>query len=334
MTQELISVIIPVYNAADFLQRCINSVTDSTYTCLEIICINDGSTDESLSLLNQLASQDSRIRVINQSNKGVSAARNRGLDEAVGKYVVFVDADDWVHREHFSLLYRTASKYEADMVIGGYTQTSTYNETCRYHYLPFSKDIQVDSAEFYRSGNLTSSPWCKLFKRSSIGTLRFPIGIHFGEDQIFNVSFFANLDSPCIRRVELPIYFYFDRPGSLVHNTDVNRFLLLAEHYLANIQSYKHKDIPLSHIYRTLCFYRYEGRIVGKKNVINQTSRRAFQQVRPWLLQEKSFSAKQKLKYLIAEAFPFLYRIKLLSQDPSMRAYEQFLKMRASSDVE
>ena len=99
--QNKISVIIPVYNTAPYLRRCLDSVIQCTYHNLEIICVNDGSKDESLSILEHYQALDNRVRVINQSNSGVSAARHKGLAYATGKYVSFVDSDDWVNPQEF-----------------------------------------------------------------------------------------------------------------------------------------------------------------------------------------------------------------------------------------
>ena len=93
--EELISIIIPIYNAEKYIERCINSLKNQTYKNIEIICINDGSTDNSLNILKRIAITDNRITIIEQENKGVSVARNKGIESAKGKYIMFLDADDW-----------------------------------------------------------------------------------------------------------------------------------------------------------------------------------------------------------------------------------------------
>ena len=124
MHEELISVIIPVYNTAEYLPRCLESVLNNTYRNLEVICINDGSKDNSIEVLNAYAQKDSRIRVIDQENAGVSAARNRGLDEVVGEYIAFVDSDDWIHRQYFEVLLASARDHDAQIAICNYTMLS------------------------------------------------------------------------------------------------------------------------------------------------------------------------------------------------------------------
>ena len=113
-----VSVIVPIYNVQDYLPKCLNSLINQTLKDIEIICINDGSTDDSLIILQNFAFQDKRIKVIDQENKGVSAARNAGLDIAKGEFVGFVDGDDWVDLNFYECLYNTAKLSNSDIVKG------------------------------------------------------------------------------------------------------------------------------------------------------------------------------------------------------------------------
>ena len=105
-----ISVIIPVYNTAEYLEKCINCIILQTLSDIEVICINDGSTDNSLDILNTYAEKDKRIIIINQENAGQSVARNIGLDIAQGQYVYFVDSDDTIHEQTLEIMYRVADR--------------------------------------------------------------------------------------------------------------------------------------------------------------------------------------------------------------------------------
>lgn len=110
-----VSVIIPVYNVEKFLPKCLDSLLNQTIKDLEFICINDGSTDNSSEILKRYSNKDPRIKIINQDNLGVSAARNAGIKIATGKYIGFIDSDDWVDNNYFELLYKAAEKYNADI---------------------------------------------------------------------------------------------------------------------------------------------------------------------------------------------------------------------------
>ena len=116
-----VSVIIPVYNIEKFVEKCIRSVMGQTFRDLEILAVNDGSTDRSGEILERLAAEDSRIVYISQENRGVAAARNRAVDMARGKYLTFVDGDDYIGRDYISCLYAAAEKKNAEMLICGVT---------------------------------------------------------------------------------------------------------------------------------------------------------------------------------------------------------------------
>ena len=116
----MISVIVPVYNSEKYLKACIDSIIKQTYTDLEIICVNDGSTDGSLEILREFACMDSRVVVHSQENHGVSTARNVGLKFAHGEFVSFIDSDDEMELDMYELLIQTQNEYQADIVHCGY----------------------------------------------------------------------------------------------------------------------------------------------------------------------------------------------------------------------
>ena len=115
--EKLISVIIPVYNVVNYFDRCINSIINQTFKNLEIIIVDDGSTDGSSEACDKIAKIDNRIKVIHQINMGLSAARNAGLNIATGEYIAFVDSDDYLHPRMYEILYKEMTKNEVDMVI-------------------------------------------------------------------------------------------------------------------------------------------------------------------------------------------------------------------------
>lgn len=121
---KTITVIIPVYNAGRYLAHCLESIVQNSYRNLEIICINDGSTDNSLTLLYDFQKRDHRIVVINQENAGVAVARNVGMLHATGEFISFVDADDYVHPMYFELLIKEMLRYNSDVVIGDLLRVS------------------------------------------------------------------------------------------------------------------------------------------------------------------------------------------------------------------
>ena len=113
-----ISVVVPIYNTSIYLSKCLESLINQTYKDIEIICINDGSTDNSLEILNKFQKKDNRIKIITQENQGLSAARNKGIVEANGEYISFIDSDDWVDLDFFEKLITALEKEHADIAAG------------------------------------------------------------------------------------------------------------------------------------------------------------------------------------------------------------------------
>ena len=117
----IVTIIIPVYNTERYLRQCLDSVINQTFKDFECICINDGSTDNSYNILKEYVQKDNRFTVINlPENKGQGNARNKGINIAKGKYITFIDSDDWVKENHIEQLYNNITKYNSDIVIGSF----------------------------------------------------------------------------------------------------------------------------------------------------------------------------------------------------------------------
>ena len=128
MQKDLISIVIPVYNVENYLNRCIESIISQTYENIEIILINDGSKDNSLLICKEYKNKDKRIKVIDKKNEGVSIARNIGVEKSSGKYVIFVDSDDWIEKTFVENLHKKISEYNVDICIGGCINYSDKNQ--------------------------------------------------------------------------------------------------------------------------------------------------------------------------------------------------------------
>ena len=185
-----ISIIVPVYKVEKYLRRCLDSIVAQTFTDWECILIDDGSPDGSGKICDEYAETDSRFKVIHQENKGVSAARNAGIDMAKGEWVTFVDSDDWMDVEMLLELHSVAKKHDADVVVSGITE---WNESLQKRRKFSQKVGQLDmpqDIEWYMQ-----APWAKLYNRMFLEKyhIRFPIGIALAEDLYFNflVFFFS-----------------------------------------------------------------------------------------------------------------------------------------------
>lgn len=205
----LISIIVPVYNASMFLNKCLKSITKQTYENLDIILVNDGSTDKSRDICEKWKN-DSRISVYHKKNEGVSSARNYGLDKVKGEYVCFVDADDWLPLNGVELLVNNAITRSSDFVFGCATGIGTISK--KYYGKNSGMTILTSDVENliqYASILKTElSPWAKLFKAELIkdNNIVFPVGVAYGEDSIFVLRYLKN----CYVVSSIPdtVYFY------------------------------------------------------------------------------------------------------------------------------
>lgn len=180
-----ISVIVPVYNVGAYLEKCLNSLVNQTYRNIEIICVDDGSTDSSTLILNGFAERDSRIKVITSENFGVSHARNLGIKAAVGNYIMFVDADDYIDSNTCSILINDLRKSNADIVVfGGSTTTGIQWIDAR---LTPVKEEYIDNTKgaIFSCGCMKPFIWNKIYRRSLIADnqLYFDESMDLGEDQ-------------------------------------------------------------------------------------------------------------------------------------------------------
>ncbi|MGL4570223.1 MAG: glycosyltransferase family 2 protein [Clostridium sp.] len=189
-----ISIIIPVYNSETYIKRCIDSILSQTFYKFELICIDDGSTDKSLEILYEYDCKDERIKVIKQKNGGPSKARNKGLEVAKGKYVAFVDSDDYLENEYLERLFEKSM--ENDIIIANYKEETENNkkEIKIFECLLDNKNnSEIIEEILLGSGGYV---WGKLFKYSAISenNLKFDENINMCEDLIFIIDFFTKIN--------------------------------------------------------------------------------------------------------------------------------------------
>lgn len=175
---ELISVIIPIYNSQKYLDKCIRSFIDQTYTNLEIVLIDDGSTDESLKICESYSVLDSRIKVFHKENSGQSDARNVGIEMSSGELIVFHDSDDYVDKDYIEYLYNIKNKYKTEMSVCAY---NVVDEKGRILFgVNGGKEIKLTKEEFFKrmlnEEGITVSPCAKLYERKLFENVRFPSG--------------------------------------------------------------------------------------------------------------------------------------------------------------
>lgn len=225
-----ISVIIPVYNASRYLPECLESIMAQTFSDIEIICINDGSTDNSLQILQDFRLKDSRIKIIDQKNAGVSAARNAGIKGATGRYIGFVDSDDTVEKNFFETLFVKAQENNADIV---FSMGLSPSDTLAPEKIYGKSAIRSEILPLFFKMDIHNAIWNKLYTASIIKdeNILFPVGLTHGEDAEFNIQFLAHAQTLLV--IAYSGYHYRETPGSATRNVVKFSFL---QHAIENFQ--------------------------------------------------------------------------------------------------
>lgn len=183
----LVSVIVPVYNTEDYLERCVESISRQSYSNLEIILVDDGSSDRCPEICETLAACDSRVRVIHQANAGPGIARNAALDVFTGEYVVFVDSDDYVERQMIQEMVGAAEDTGSDLVLCGFRRV---NPPLSTDHGTYAEQVQFDNVglmrEYLSKSTIWPGPVAKLFHRELFSTLRFPALPRMEDDYIMH----------------------------------------------------------------------------------------------------------------------------------------------------
>ena len=268
--QKLISVIIPVYNTAPYLPRCLDSVINNDYKNLEIICVNDGSTDSSPEILRGYEKNDSRIKVFDVKNGGVSRARNIGLDSASGEYIAFIDSDDWIHRQYFDILIDFAQEQKADIVSADYIETDTCIddnniEKASVQYLGFDGcgALKYKQNRFY--------VWGKLFSKKAIDSIRFDEDLSFGEDNLFVLDVYGKNKKLGTVMLKCALYRYFVREQSASREDFLEKQIVLYKRQMQRIEEYDDGGLAKEYIsvgLHSAIKYRRQFRKISKKHPI------------------------------------------------------------------
>lgn len=239
MEKEKVSIIIPVYNSESTLKRCIESVINQTYKNIEILIINDGSKDKSLNIMNEYKNKDERIIVINQKNKGLSGARNTGVNNATGDYITFIDSDDYIKPNLVKDTIKIFEEYECDVVRNNYElsyengKTKLRNEMYEENRIINIEEKKEELIQNILLGKVQSYSWLLTIKREILdkNNLKFDEDIFFMEDIVFIIRLIF-----CIKNIYFvrePNYFYYQsNENSLTKDTkkyvkNINNILVM-----------------------------------------------------------------------------------------------------------
>lgn len=243
---SLISVIIPVYNVEPFLKECIDSIISQTYFNLEIILVDDGSTDESGDLCDQYSDMDRRIIVLHQKNMGLSCARNSGIEIANGKYIFFLDSDDYIHPQLIECLYNTLVENRADIAFCAH-QSVQEKEKVEFQFINSIADLCIETItgqeciERFHSDDSVDMRvvWNKLYKMEYFKDLRFPAGkVH--EDEFVTYKLLYPLEK--CSYIKSRLYYYRNRSGSIVNQEFSMNYFDKVEAYYGRMEYFRERN--------------------------------------------------------------------------------------------
>lgn len=242
MEDKKISIIIPAYNIEDYLERCLDSVLEQTYHNLEILVVDDGSTDNTARIIDKYADKDSRIIAIHQKNQGVSMARNNALDLATGDYIGFVDGDDMIDIDMYRTLVMCMEKENVDIAHCGYQMV--FPNRIDYYYNTKEKillDRESGVYELLVGSRIEPGLWNKLYKSSLFDDVRLVKGVQETEDLLCNFELFMRAHNSYF--IDVPLYHYMIRSGSAT-TTPISENKRRDRLYVTETMYNKCKEIP------------------------------------------------------------------------------------------
>lgn len=331
----LVSVVVPVYNLEKYIENCLKSIVAQTYKNLEILCIDDGSTDGSADIIKSMAENDLRIKYVYQENAGVSAARNRGMNEATGEYLMFVDGDDYLHYQAVELLHKSLVKVGADIVCSHFKITESLSEEMPYVEPPEPERSSHEMLFTEKYNSISGKSACSKLYKTDIARLEsFPVGITNGEDGYYFILLLNH--NPKVFSIDCQLYYYYTRPNSTVTSRfTIKRFTTT---YSFDMLCEKLKDSPnlflkkycLQYLFQSIFYNRTQA--IGtscEKEVISESKRIG----KKWL---KDFQRNNDISPIIKISFTVffysrhIYELARAIQDPTMI---DFYKSRKKENI-
>lgn len=245
---KTVSVIVPIFNTQDYVSGCVESITKQTYNNLQIILVDDGSTDQSGVICDRFTETDNRITVIHKKNGGLSSARNAGLEIATGKYVMFVDGDDYIAENTIEILINTANSTNADIVQFQYTETYSCYKSVYCDYIG-ETTLKRDTKDFfdylYGFGGVAASACTKFYKRGLFDNQHFEEGIIHEDEQLLT---FMLQKVSSVAYINATLYYYVMRPSSIMKSNFSKSnldFFYVSETRLQQLLILKYYDLAM-----------------------------------------------------------------------------------------
>lgn len=314
---SLVSVIIPVYNVEKYLHRCLNSVKNQSFKNLDVILIDDGSTDKSGEICENYCKEDFRFRVIHQKNRGQATARNLALDMAKGDYICFVDSDDYIEKTMIETLYNSITNNNADIAVCGYNRVNETGELIKT-FFPFNSEGVLNKREavleILKDIHLFSFLWDKIFKRELFKNIRLP------ENKLFeDVATVYKIVQKAEKIIVIPLalYNYVERNSSTIASYSDRRFRDQLEAFYGQEKFAKqhHYDEAIPwinyHITETKRRILYWYISTGKKDQIKKILKELKREYRKeliFIITRRELSRGRKIAALVLSLLPWMYQ--------------------------
>ncbi len=334
----LVSIVIPVYNLEEYIGNCLTKLINQTYNNLEIICVDDGSSDKSADIVKNFADKDKRIEYVYQDNAGVSAARNKGLDTATGEYIMFVDGDDYLHNRAVEVFVSCIQNSDFDIVCAPERVTTSMQEADA-DVSDFSC-IDTDSVGLfsYRFGSvLGKSVWSKIFRADLAKSVRFNSDFVNGEDANYMVRVLITGARAAV--VDKPLYYYFTRENSCVTSTfnkkkfsithsfdDLCELLKDGEHGFL-------KGYCLQYLFQTICYNRTMAIGTDAEEYVFSESNRIGKKWIKDFKKCKDIDIKNRIMFTVFYYSRSIYELARMIQDPTMKDFYKSRKSRRKEEI-
>ena len=314
--KKLISIVVPIYNTGSLLKRCLNSIVNQTYKNLEILLIDDGSTDDSGKICDEYKGLYNNIKVFHNNHLGVSCSRNYGITIAKGEYILFIDSDDFIDCNYVSNLYNTSNKYNSDLVISTYIDyydndkikiQETFNITKITKETCIKKMLLQDKMDV--------SVYAKLYKKCIFDNIKFP------EDEIyedFKIFYKVVEQAKNIYFIDYKGYYYYQRTNSIIHSKIDDSKLILLKNVdeMLNFIKEKYPSLIDCAIRRYVyCNYHILGRAVynSKYNIVCKNIRKNILKYKHKIFFQFNYSLKEKIATIMLsfgiEQFKFFWNM-------------------------
>ena len=296
--KKKVSIIIPVYNCDSYISRCLDSILNQTYKDIEVIIVNDGSTDNTQKILDKYAKKYKQIKVYKQKNSGVSIARNNGIKKATGYYLQFTDSDDYLEKDMIKSMVMSAEENDSDIVICEYNHV--YETTKKIEYISIKDYEKYSFADLISNENTRYGgfPWNKLVKRECIKKY-YDEEIGYYENLLFFLDNAKNLKKYSV--VHKPLYNYFINSNSALHNKKYNikriTSLIALEKVINNVDE-KYKDF---YKYHYISQYKWNVKQIKQNNINYDYSKFTilYKKYKKKLLNKNNLDFKTKIKLYI-----------------------------------